>query len=178
MKKTSYFCSNQQSRFIPYSLALFLVFIVVSVNACSQKNPDTESETRTKRNELKTSFQRYFSNNWSAIAILNLLQSEEQNLDIRAQFGGGVTKELLQTNNSILTVLGGAGVNREKYSEESFQTSIEGLSGIGFQTFKFDKPELDISTNLYAFPNFNRGTTTRWIRFRGKNYSKSLHSWN
>jgi len=118
-------------------------------------DPDTESETRTKRNELKTSFQRYFSNNWSAIAILNLLQSEEQNLDIRAQFGGGVTKELLQTNNSILTVLGGAGVNREKYSEESFQTSIEGLSGIGFQTFKFDKPELDISTNLYAFPNFS-----------------------
>jgi hypothetical protein len=116
---------------------------------------------RTRRNELKTSFRRYYANHWSAIALSNFLQSEELNLDIRSVLGGGVSREVIRTNRTILEFMGGAGVNRENYAGKTARTSMEGLTGVGFQTFKFDKPEIDISTTFMAIPSF-----TEWGRYR------------
>jgi len=108
----------------------------------------------TQRNELKARGQRFFGKNWSAIAVANLLQSQELNLDLRSVFGGGLTKELIRTNKAILTVLGGAAYNREQYTAEPVRNSMEGLSGISFQTFQYDKPEFDVITAFYALPSF------------------------
>ena len=109
----------------------------------------------TQRRELRTSAQRFFSNNWSAISIANFLHSEELNLDLRSILGGGVTKELVRTNRSIFTVLGGLAVNRERYFEEPIQNSAEGLTGIRFEMFQFDKPEFDLTSTFYAIPSFS-----------------------
>ena len=110
---------------------------------------------RTKRNELKTSFQRYLANNWQVVGVTNLLQSEELNLDLRSVFGGGVARELVQTNRVIFAVTGGAALNREKYVGEPYKNSMEGFGGITFQTFKFDKPEMDITSTLYTIPSLS-----------------------
>jgi len=129
-----------------------------SFNNVYSQQQDAEA---TKRKEVKTSGQRFFGRNWSVIGIANFLTSEELNLDLRSMFGGGVTKELIRTNRAILTVLGGTALNRERYSTESVRDSMEGLSSINFQTFRFDKPEFDITTTLSAIPSFSDWGRTR-----------------
>jgi hypothetical protein len=38
---------------------------------------------------------------------------------------------------------------------------MEGFSGISFETFQFDKPEMDITSSFYMIPSF-----TDWGRYR------------
>ena len=133
----------------------------------------------TQRKEFKASGQRFFANNWSAIALTDLLQSQELNLNLRSVFGGGLTKELIRTNSAIVTVIGGSVYNREDYIEEPIKNSIEGLSGVSVQAFRFDKPEFDVTTTLYAIPSFSEWGRVR-INFNTGLRLKLFHDfyWN
>jgi putative salt-induced outer membrane protein YdiY len=119
-----------------------------------------DAET-TRRNQLGLNFTRYLQNRWFVSTLANFLQSDELALDLRSVFGGGAGKNLVQTNRLVFSLLGGAVINREQFVDEDIQTSAEGLSGIQFQTFKFDKPEMDISSTFLVIPSFSN-----WGRVR------------
>ena len=115
-----------------------------------QRDVDT-----TRRNQLGLNFTRYLQNRWFLSALANFLQSDELALDLRSVFGGGAGKNLIQANRLVFSLLGGAVINREEFVDEAVKTSAEGLSGIQFQTFKFDKPEMDISSTFLFIPSFS-----------------------
>ena len=98
----------------------------VDYNTLFNQQKDTDA---TSRNELKTSFQRFLSGRWSVLGIGNFLQSEELKLKLRSLYGGGVMRDMIHTNSLILSVFGGAGINREEFTGEAVQTSAEGLTG-------------------------------------------------
>jgi len=109
----------------------------------------------TKRNELGVNFQRFLKQRWFLLGLSNFLQSDELSLDLRSNLGGGVGRSLIHTNRVIFSLFGGAVVNRENYVAEPIQTSGEGLIGLRFQTFKFDRPETDITASFNTIPSLS-----------------------
>jgi hypothetical protein len=76
--------------------------------------------------------------------------------------GGGAGRFLIRTNRVRLTAVGAGVVNREHYTgEESFSTNLEAMGLLGFEFFKFDFPEMDVSTSFAAIPSL-----TTWGRVR------------
>jgi len=110
---------------------------------------------RTARNQLNLTFFRYLPNRWFINVLSSFLQSDELSLDLRSVVGGGAGRNLVQTNRIIFSAIGGAVVNRESYVGEPVHTTAEGLTGVQFQTFQFDNPEMDITTNFFAIPSFS-----------------------
>ena len=93
---------------------------------------------------------------WFGFALADFLQSDQQNLDLRTTVGGGVGIDVTKTNRSIIRVLGGAVLNREKFNIESgFSRSSngEGLAGFQYSTFRFDSTELE--AKLLVFPSLS-----------------------
>lgn len=113
---------------------------------------ETESSTR---NVLGLQYRRHFGNRWFATALSNFTQSEEQSLDLRSAVGGGGGMNLVNTNNLNLSIMGGALVNREHFSGEPIQTGVDGLGGLTLEIFKFDKPEIDLTTTFFAMPSLS-----------------------
>ena len=157
----SYYSSNRSEQFTLGSDVKYRTENWAGSASFNTVNSQQQNADATKRTEFKTNGQKFFARNWSVIGISNFLHSEELNLDLRSVFGGGVTKDLVRSNKLIFTVLGGAAVNREKYFEEPVQNSMEGLSGVSFQTFRFEKPEFDVTTTFYAIPSLSE-----WGRVR------------
>ncbi len=109
----------------------------------------------TTRNQLNLSFLRYLPKRWFLSALNTFLQSDELSLNLRTVVGGGAGRSLIRTNKVIFSAMSGAVVNRESYIGEPTHTTAEGLAGLQFQTFQFDRPEMDIITNFYAIPSFS-----------------------
>jgi putative salt-induced outer membrane protein YdiY len=107
----------------------------------------------TKRNEVGVDFSRFMKKRWFVVGLSNFLQSDELSLNLRSIFGGGAGRNLIHTNRIVFSVFGGAVANRENYIDESIRTSGEGLIGLRFQTFKFDRPEMDLTTAFNTIPS-------------------------
>jgi hypothetical protein len=113
-----------------------------------------EGAEDVNRQDLKVQWSRYFENRWFAAGIGQGEKSESQGLDLRLLVGGGVGKKLLQTNRTNVAVLGGAALSQEKYEDQTeYQTNAEIVASIGFDTFRFDHPELELSSSFAVLPN-------------------------
>ena len=52
---------------------------------------------------------------------------------------------------------------RERYfSTDSTTTSMEGLAGVSFRAFRYDRPKLDASITSSAYPSFTVSGRLRW----------------
>ena len=75
------------------------------------------AEKNNLRNQLSLNTVRILNEkNYFAIAVGDLLHSDEQQLDLRSIFGGGVGRTLVSTSSSRILVLGGVVWTREKYT--------------------------------------------------------------
>ena len=61
-----------------------------------------------------------------------------------------------QTNTTTLQIVGGLQVSRENvrggFSDED---TVEAFASLNWDWFRYDTPELDLSTNLHIFPNLS-----------------------
>jgi hypothetical protein len=61
---------------------------------------------------------------------------------------------LSQTNNTTLQLTGGIQLSRENVSAGvSDEDTVEAFGSLNWDWFRYDTPELDLSTNLQIFPN-------------------------
>lgn len=128
---------------------------LAKVDYSSSLNSTQNTET-TERNVVNTQLIRFLANRWSISALAQFTQNQELGLDFRGLWGGGVGRSIIQTNRSLLTAIVGGLYNREKFAdEEGYHNSVEGLGGLTFQAFKFSRPELDITSSLYAIPGIS-----------------------
>jgi hypothetical protein len=123
------------------------------VSASSNVKEQTGAEN-VNRQELKTQLSRYFEDRWFAAVLGQGEKNESQSLDLRALVGGGVGRNVLQTNRSRISVVAGAAYSREKYEDRTdYDSNAEIVGALGFETFRFDHPELDLSAGLVVLPN-------------------------
>jgi hypothetical protein len=108
----------------------------------------------TARKEFTLNYERQLSPKWYVGGLLDFLSSDQQSLDLRTTVGGLVGRNLVQSERTRLSVLGGLVGTREKYSVLVNQpefTNADLLTGIDFARFSFNAA--DIRSRLIVFPS-------------------------
>jgi hypothetical protein len=112
-----------------------------------------------KRIESGLLYKLLLPKDWYMPASLDFLSNTEQNLKLRTTVKLGAGKYIIHSNSVYWAFLGGVNMNSENYSTAgSDRTSMEGFFGTEFNMF--DVGDLNLLTNIYAYPSFTeRG---RW----------------
>jgi hypothetical protein len=117
---------------------------------------DEENAERTSENTLGFLFNRFLSQRWVAGGLAQYQQNDEFDLELRILIGGGAGRHMIQTNSMNLTFMGGVARTEEKFEEEDESSTYGELIGsISFETFRFDNPELDLTSTFDVFYNLS-----------------------
>jgi uncharacterized protein DUF481 len=97
------------------------------------------------------------SENWLIGSYNDFLRSDEQQLDLRAAFGGFAGRHLVRTNRTTLMAVAGAVFTSEQYSDSlggaSRQKNAEGMVAARFSMFRFDSTNL--TAQMRVFPSMS-----------------------
>jgi len=116
------------------------------------------------RHSISLSLSRLMKKRWQATIMTTAQHNSELELKLRATLGGGVGRNVIQTNQMLLLLFGGAAVTREQaVGSEEIQVNLEMLAGLTFQAFRFDHPRLDSTISLTVYPS-----VTDWGRIRAE----------
>ena len=112
----------------------------------------------TNRITFDSQYARMLTNHWLAAALFSLLKSNQQELNLRSTYGGGIGRKLVQTDRTALTTLGGLAYSHENYTVqpdniEQVRSNAEALVGITFSTFRFSK--LSFRSQTLVFPSLS-----------------------
>ena len=111
--------------------------------------------TSTGRNTLTFTYGRKLNERWYAGVLSELLNSQQQDLTLRATLGGGLGRVLFRSERTSLGLLSGLLYSREKYSSDAGDqpraNNLEALFHLKYTTFRFKKFDLDAS--VYAYPS-------------------------
>jgi hypothetical protein len=115
---------------------------------------DSEDNESSQRHSLDLSYIRLRPERWFTGAVVRLERNDELGLDLRTSMGAGGGRYLMQTNSSILSLVGGLQLSRENVSAAlEDEDTLEAFATLSWDWFRYDTPELDFSTNLQVIPN-------------------------
>jgi hypothetical protein len=123
-----------------------------------------ESVPTTTRNTARQAVSWYLPRRWSAVAIAQLEQNDELDLDHRFTGGGAMNRVLGRSNQMEFTAGAGLVATQEQFSSaagSASNTSIEGLLVLNWSAFRFDSPKLDFSTSIALFPSLSQAGRVR-----------------
>ena len=129
-----------------------------SIQLASTSQFDSQSNAKsTNRFTFDSQYGRTITGKWIAAGLFSLLKSNQQDLDLRSTYGGGLGRKLIQTGKTTLTALGGAVYTHESYSTQpgaaAAYNNAEGLAGFNFSTYRFKT--LGITSQLLVFPSIS-----------------------
>jgi putative salt-induced outer membrane protein YdiY len=128
----------------------------MQVTTSSQFNSQTNADA-TNRFTFDSQYVRMLSTNWLAVGLYSVLKSNQQDLQLRSTYGGGVGRRLFRTDRTSVTVIGGAAYSHESYvpqlGVEPVLNNAESLLGITFSTFRFKT--LDLASQNFLFPSIS-----------------------
>ena len=108
----------------------------------------------TTRHSLMLQLSRLLKNRWQATLLTMLQHNEELGLRLRATFGGGTGRHLVQTNHMLFLLAGGVAATREQFvGSDEIHYNAELLGALSFQAFRFDNPKLDTTLGLTVYPS-------------------------
>lgn len=124
----------------------------VQLTTSSQFNSQAGAES-TNRITFESQYARMLTKHWLAAGLFSLLKSNQQDLQLRSTYGGGVGRKLVQTDKTSLTLLGGAVYSHESYvpqpGTQPVRNNAESLLGLTFSTFRFKTLNLNSQTLLF-----------------------------
>jgi hypothetical protein len=127
---------------------------VAEVATSSQFNTQTNS-SNSNRFTLSGNYSRRFKHDYFATGLFDLLKSEQQDLNLRTTYGGGLGKDLIRTRKTDLGLMGGLVYTHESYfpqaNREPVQDNLESFTGLRFSTFRFGV--VDLNSQFSVFPS-------------------------
>jgi hypothetical protein len=137
---------------------------ILSLEFDSMVSDTAEEGVRPSQDHgLSLAYNRLLEDRWVVGGIVNLERNDELGLDLRTSIGAGGGRYLRQTNNSILLLSGGLLVSREQRTESVglapqeedtvIQDFLEASVKLQWDWFRYDTPELDLTTTLELIPN-------------------------
>lgn len=121
-----------------------------------------EGIENTSRQVVGAQIQRFLPRRWLVALLTQFQQNEELELDLRSTVGFGGGRYLIQTNRTILSLLGGMSFTRERFTNtDSGDSNAEALAILDFQTFTFDDPETDIGATFTVVPSLTESGRVR-----------------
>lgn len=131
----------------------------LDADATTSDSADSES---SQRQSLDLNYTRLLQNRWLLGGAILLDRNDELGIDLRTSiaFGGG---RILQQSNSInLAIQGGLQLSRENTSGGgSSEDTVEAFGSLKWDWFRYDSPELDLSTELKLIPNLTESGRVR-----------------
>ena len=115
---------------------------------------DSEANEASQRSSLDLDYKRLYQNRWFLSGMLSANRNDELGIDLRTSLGGGGGRIVLQTNHSAASIESGLmGSHENLAGSESDQDTLEAYLNFTWDWFRFDSPELDLSTSLEVIPN-------------------------
>jgi hypothetical protein len=118
---------------------------------------DQQNLDRSTRNTLGFQGNRYLKNRWFWTGLVQFQQNDELNLRLRSTLGGGFGRNLIQSNRSQLSTLGGAAYTRERFEGDETENpplnSLEAIGGLQYSLFIFGDTDTSLSANLFVLPS-------------------------
>jgi len=125
--------------------------IEYSASASSITTIDTGYFSRDNE-DAALSLNFYFHQRWFSWFGASYQRNIELGIKSRFQEGGGVGNKLLLTKYVRLMAFSGLVLNQETSLENKYSGILtEGVVGIRFNVFRFEKPELDIQTTQFGY---------------------------
>jgi putative salt-induced outer membrane protein YdiY len=118
-----------------------------------------------RRNQFTFDYRKQLSRRWYVGGLFDLLHSDQQSLDLRTTVGALAGRNVVQTENTRLSLFGGIAGTREHYSESIGRprtTNADAIAGADFVTFRFNRT--DIRSRFSLFPSL---TTPGRMRLQG-----------
>src|SRR5215510_7106124 len=98
--------------------------------------------TSLTRHQFTFDYRKQLSKRWYVGGLFDLLRSDQQSLNLRTTVGGLVGRNVVQTENTRLSLFGGLAGTRENYSASLGRpktTNADALAGADFATFRFNR---------------------------------------
>ena len=128
---------------------------VFSLDADFTSSDSADSE-ENQRKTLDLQYRRLWPDRWLTGAYVSFNQNDELGIDLRTSVGAGGGRILRQTNSSSLSLEGGLLLTREEFiNGVPNDNSLEAFGTLSWDWFRYDSPELDISTELQLIPNLS-----------------------
>ena len=115
---------------------------------------DSQSNDPNQRENLHLDYRRLLKNRWLAGGGVTLERNDELGIDMRSSLRGTGGRILRQSDHSALILEGGLmGTREELAGNTSDQDTIEAFGTVIWDWYRYDAPELDLSTSLQVIPN-------------------------
>ena len=117
---------------------------------------DSAENDANQRQSLDLDYKRLLRNRWLLGGNISLNRNDELGIDLRTSVGGGGGRILRQTDHSSLILEGGLLATRENLAGGTpKQNTLEEYGTVTWDWFRYDSPELDLSTSLEVIPNLS-----------------------
>lgn len=118
-------------------------------------------EEVTSRSDANLNFRHLLANNWFAIANVEWLNSDEQQINLRTTGAAGIGNFLVRNLKMMFLVYGGAAYNNEDFAnqEEDNLQSMEAF--IAGQYDLFGVEDLNLLTNFVVYPSLTEKNRIR-----------------
>lgn len=112
---------------------------------------DREDAARQTRNNISLLSQRLLGPRWAAVGFSQLQQNEELSLNLRAVFGGGPLRAVVQTNQTLLNLMGGVAYTTEQYAGADDVSVLEAVAGADWDWFTYDGRSTNMGLTALTF---------------------------
>jgi hypothetical protein len=131
----------------------------LSLDATLSESGDAQSSQRINGS---LEYTRLWPNRWLTNGILNVSRNDELGVDLRTWVGAGGGRIVARSNQSSFVVDGGLAFSRENVSGglES-EDSLEAYGRMRWDWFRYDFPELDLTTTFVVFPSLTESGRVR-----------------
>jgi putative salt-induced outer membrane protein YdiY len=135
---------------VKYQRAKDFVLLATSSQFSTQSNGPS-----TNRFTIDGQYFRYLSQQWFYGGLLDLLKSDQQDLNLRTTIGAAFGRTVIRTDRTSFRIFAGTVFSRERYfplqNVVALRQNGEGLLGATFNTFRFKV--LDIRSTLLVYPS-------------------------
>jgi len=153
-----------------------------SLNADASTTLSESDPTSTRMNTL-LSWRRFLEGReWDPVVVGQLERNDELGLDRRLTAGGGMSRWITDTNRRRMSFFGGLVYGHETSDGiAASDGSIEAALGLTAEWFRYDEPELDVSTRFSIFERVTGPSKTRGnldVDFRWEMFDDSFWGFN
>ncbi len=124
----------------------------IDISSQFSGEPGTE---KTARHELQFTAERFLRKKWDAVFLTSFLHDNQQELQLRSTAGGGVLRNIIESNRTRFYAMAGLVYTNENYFDEaqSDRNNAEALGSIGFSTYSFRGSSFN--ARVFVFPSLS-----------------------
>jgi putative salt-induced outer membrane protein YdiY len=131
----------------------------LDLDASSSDSGGTEA---SQRSNLNYTYRRLRANRWLVAGFAALTRNDELGLKLRSTVGAGLGRIIRQSNSMNLMLEGGLTLNREENSNAADNSKTWEMYGsLSWDWFRYDLPELDLSSDLRVYPSLSESGRVR-----------------